>query len=58
METLTLIELEEKLKRMREQGADDATPVKLMTLGQLFRLNDVKMRIIPWTEKRIVELSG
>ena len=29
MEALTLIELEEKLKRMRKQGADDNTPVWL-----------------------------
>lgn len=31
MEAITLYELEQKLKRMREQGADDNTPVWLET---------------------------
>lgn len=59
MESLTLIELEEQLKRMREQNAEDNTPVRLKVGCYYSRLLDVSQTISGGNlGKRVVELAG
>lgn len=59
MDTVTMIELEEKLRRMREQGADDNTPVEVVYGGESRRLREVRARVQGGNQgRRVVELRG
>ena len=56
---MTLIELEDQLKRMREQHADDHTPVMVVYGGESRSLKEV----VVWVQqghmgRRVVELIG
>ena len=61
---MTLVELEQKLARMREQGAVDTTPVKIIAFGGSFggsveRIFEVGCRNGSGPMgKRVVELSS
>lgn len=59
MEPMTLIELEEQLKRMREQNADDDTPIRVAVDIYCSGLREVKVIVTGGNMgKRIVELIG
>ena len=61
---MTLIELEQRLKRMREQGAEDATLVRIIhfggnNCGKIERIQSVAVRICSGPMgKRVIELLG
>jgi len=58
--TMTLLELEDRIKQAREQGADDYTPVWISSPGYPWtQVQNVKVHMPPVKEgRRVVLLEG